>query len=100
VSQWVSHRDGRFFAELDLFLPGRWLDGSTDELPRYAYFPFGGGPRLCVGRAFAEMEAVLVLAAVARRFRLRPVPGSRVDLQPTITLRPRGSGMWMAAERR
>lgn len=100
MSQWVLHRDGRYFQDPETFAPGRWLDGSTDGLPKYAYFPFGGGPRLCVGRAFAEMEAVLLLATIARRFRLRPVSDrGPVVPQPTITLRPKG-GMEMVVEGR
>ncbi len=71
VSQWVTHRDERFFEEAEEFVPERWLDGSTDGLPKYAYFPFGGGPRLCIGRQFATLEATLLLATIARRFRLR-----------------------------
>ncbi len=65
------------------------MDGSTDNLPRYAYFPFGGGPRLCIGRSFAEMEMVLLLATIARKFRLRLARGQEVTPQPSITLRPK-----------
>ena len=90
MCQWVVHRDGRFFEEPETFRPGRWLDGSTEGLPRFAYFPFGGGPRLCIGSGLAKMEAVLVLATVARRFRLEPVPGRRPVPKPSITLRPDG----------
>ena len=89
MSPWVVHRDGRFFDQPDQFMPERWLDGRTDRLPPFAYFPFGGGPRLCIGKPFALMEAVLVLATVASRFRLTLVPGHPVAPEPLITLRPR-----------
>ena len=67
VSQWVTHRDPRYFDDPELFRPERWLDGSTDGIPKYAYFPFGGGPRQCIGKGFAEMEAALLLASLSRR---------------------------------
>src|SRR5207253_1592137 len=70
----------------------RVLDGknpSFEDLPRFAYFPFGGGPRYCVGASFAMMEATLLLAAIAQRFRLRMVPGHKVVPVPSITLRPK-----------
>ena len=98
-SQWVTHRDGRFFGRAGEFAPERWLDGSTDGLPTYAYFPFGGGPRLCIGRQFATLEPVLLLATVARRFRLRRAGGPPVVPQPSLTLRPRG-GLRMTLEER
>lgn len=91
VFQWVTHRDARFFERPEEFLPERWAGGLEKRLPRFAYFPFGGGPRRCVGAGFAMTEAVLLLAAVARRFRLRLAPGAHdVTPLPTITLRPRG----------
>jgi cytochrome P450 len=89
VSPWVAHRDGRFFDEPEAFRPARWLDEKIKVLPRFAWFPFGGGPRVCIGSAFAMMEAVLVLAAVARRVRLDVVPGHPVEPFPSVTLRPR-----------
>ena len=99
VSQWLTHRDERFFEEAGEFRPDRWMDGSTEKLPRYAYFPFGGGPRLCIGRSFAEMEMVLLLATIARRFRLRLAQGQEVAPQPSITLRPK-NGVRVVLERR
>ena len=90
ISQYVTHRDPRFFDDPDVFDPSRWHDGRTDQLPAYAYFPFGGGPRLCIGSSFARMEAMLLLATIAREFRLEPVPGGPPVPQPSITLRPRG----------
>lgn len=91
ASQWVVHRDGRFYEDPLEFRPERWLEGEVPlekRIPRYAYFPFGGGPRQCVGNAFAMMEAVLVLAAVARRFRLEVPSDLRLKLKPSITIRP------------
>jgi cytochrome P450 len=88
VSPWVVHRDPRYYAEPEEFAPNRWADGAEKRLPRYAFFPFGGGPRGCIGSRFALQEAVLLLATVARRFRLTSVPGHEVVPVPSITLRP------------
>jgi len=89
--QWITHRDARFFPEPERFQPERWRDDPTrsGKLPRFAYFPFGGGPRVCVGAGFAMMEATLLLAAFAQRFRFELLPGQ--DLQPlySVTLRPK-----------
>src|SRR5262249_4371541 len=79
VSQWVLHRDARFFPVPLRFDPGRWSRPETQTLPRFAYFPFGAGPRRCIGASFAMMEAVLLLAAIARKFQLRAVPGHAVE---------------------
>jgi cytochrome P450 len=89
VSQWVTQRDPRWFPEPERFSPERWADGPEGRLPRFAYFPFGGGPRLCIGQSFALMEAALILATVAGRYRAEVVPGWTVTPQPSITLRPR-----------
>ncbi|HEX8560314.1 MAG TPA: cytochrome P450 [Pyrinomonadaceae bacterium] len=97
--QWVVHRDPRWFEDPHAFRPERWGEESVSKLPKYAYFPFGGGPRLCIGNYFATMEAVLVLATLARRFRLRLVPGQTVGLLPALSLRPKG-GVLMEPERR
>lgn len=97
-SQWVTHRDERFFEDAAVFRPERWLDGSTKDLHRYAYFPFGGGPRLCIGRSFATLEAVLLLTTIARKFGLRRV-GEPVVPRPSLSLRP-GGGMRMMLEER
>ena len=83
------HRDPRFFEHPEQFNPDRWTAEAAQRLPRFAYFPFGGGPRLCIGASFAMMEANLLLAAIAQRFQLRLVPGHPVAPQPGITLRPR-----------
>ena len=96
--QWVVQRDPRWFRDPLAFRPERWGEESISQIPRYAYFPFGGGPRLCIGNYFATMEAVLLLATVARRFRLRLAEGRRIELMPAMSLRPKG-GVLMKAER-
>jgi cytochrome P450 len=90
TSQWVVHRDPRWYDEPEAFRPERWADGLAGRIPRYAYFPFGGGPRVCIGNQFAQMEAVLLLATIARRFRPLVPAGAVVEPVPTMTLRPRG----------
>lgn len=99
ISQWVVHRDPRWFADPDAFLPERWEGDLAKRLPKYAYFPFGGGPRLCIGVAFAMMEAILVFATMAQRIRLSVVPGTVVEPVAAITLRPR-NGLPVIVERR
>jgi cytochrome P450 len=89
MSQWVVQRDPRFWTEPARFNPSRWGEETTKNLPRCAYFPFGDGPRICIGTSFAMMEAVLILAAVAQRFRLELVPRQTLRLVPSVTIRPR-----------
>ncbi|MGA2419285.1 MAG: cytochrome P450 [Candidatus Acidiferrum sp.] len=89
LAQWVMHRDPRWFDAPEEFRPERWEDGLAKRLPRFAYFPFGGGPRQCIGNTFALMEATLVLATIAQRYRFRLVPGHAVVPLASITLRPR-----------
>ena len=88
ISQWVIHRDARWFAAPDAFRPDRWLDGSTAELHRHAYIPFGSGPRVCIGNHFAMLEAVLILATLVQRLDLAATPDSVLELVPAVTLRP------------
>jgi cytochrome P450 len=97
--QWVVQRDARWYEEPEAFRPERWREEVAARLPKFAYFPFGGGPRQCIGNSFAMMEAVLVLAAIARRFRLRLAPDQAVGLLPAMSLRPRG-GVRVVLERR
>jgi cytochrome P450 len=99
LSQWVMHRDPRYFPDPTRFDPNRWTDSFERDLPRFAYFPFGGGPRLCIGAAFATMEATLVLAVVAQRFRFHLDPTCEVVPQPSITLRPK-NGLRLRLESR
>ncbi len=86
--QWVTQRDSRFFGEPERFYPERWTQDFTDRLPKYAYFPFGGGPRACIGDYFAMMEIVLLLATIGQRFRLSLLPDHPVSLMPAMSLRP------------
>jgi cytochrome P450 len=88
VSPFVVQRDPRFFPEPERFLPERWLTPREPALPRFAYFPFGGGPRVCIGNHFAMMEATLVLATMLQQLELTVVPGYRLELAPSVTLRP------------
>jgi len=90
MSPWVVHRDPKLFANPDTFDPDRWRDDLAKRLPRFAYFPFGGGPRVCIGNRFAMMEAKLVLAGLLQRFRFEPAEDTRLELRPSVTLRPRG----------
>ena len=90
MSPWVVHRDARWFREPEEFRPDRWLDGSTAGIHRYAYFPFGGGPRVCIGNHFAMLEAVLILATLIQRLELDTTPATRFELSPAVTLRPTG----------
>jgi cytochrome P450 len=87
ISQWVTHRDARYFEAPDEFRPERWLNGGRPKLSAGAYFPFGDGPRRCIGQGFAMLEAALVAATIAQRFRLRLVPGHVVEPEPLVTLR-------------
>lgn len=97
-SPFVVHRDPRWFPEPLAFRPDRWEQEDSSR-PRFAYFPFGGGTRVCIGERFAWMEGVLALATIAQKWRLRLVEGHPVAMQARITLRPR-YGMQMIAERR
>jgi cytochrome P450 len=88
VSPWVTHRDPRFFAEPNAFEPERWSGNNEQTLPKFAYFPFGGGPRMCIGNNFALMEATILLAAVAQKFHVSLVEWKTVEPMASITLRP------------
>jgi cytochrome P450 len=89
MPQWVVHRDPRFFEDPESFRPQRWTPAFQKQLPKFAYFPFGGGPRLCIGNTFAMMELVLVLAMITQKYRFTLQPGLVVEPWPTFTLRPR-----------
>jgi cytochrome P450 len=89
LSPYTMHRHPAFWEEPEVFDPERFTPERSAGRPRFAYFPFGGGPRQCIGNAFAMMEAQLVLATVAQRYCLRLVPGHLVEPQVLLTLRPR-----------
>lgn len=99
MSEWVTHHDERYYPEPHRFDPERWTREAAASRPKFAYYPFGGGSRLCIGEQFAWMEGVLVLAALAARWRFRLVPGHPIVPQPLITLRPK-HGVRVIAERR
>ena len=88
-SQYIIQRDPRWFPHPERFQPERFTPEAKGERPRFAYFPFGGGGRQCIGESFATMEAILALATIAQRWRLALVPGQKIELQPKITLRPK-----------
>jgi len=95
MSPYLLHHDPRYFPEPDRFHPDRWTPEFKAALPPFAYFPFGGGPRRCIGESFAWMELVLVVASIAQKWKLTLVPGHPVELRPVVTLRTK-HGMKMA----
>src|SRR5262245_10104940 len=99
MSQYMTHHDARFFPDPFRFDPDRWTPEARESRPKFSYFPFGGGPRVCIGESFAWMEGALVLATIAQRFRMRLAPGHPVEMQPLVTLRPK-HGMRMILESR
>jgi len=99
MSQYVMHHDERYFQDAFRFDPERWTPEAKAARPKFSYFPFGGGPRQCIGDGFAWMEGILLLAALGRKWKLKLVPGHRVEMQPLVTLRPK-YGMKMILERR
>ena len=101
MTPWVVHRDPKSFADPEAFKPERWEGDLAQRLPRFAYFPFGGGPRVCIGNRFAMMEAKLVLAVALQRFRFEVTPQTELTLLPSVTLRPRhGVRLRLAARER
>jgi cytochrome P450 len=99
VSQYLQHRDARWFAEPETFDPDRWSPEAVAARPKFSYFPFGAGTRICIGEQFAWTEATLVIATLARRWRLWLSPKQRIAVQPRITLRPRYGMRMVATER-
>jgi cytochrome P450 len=99
MSQWVVHRDPRWFHDPFSFRPERWSPAAAYALPKYAYFPFGGGPRVCIGNRFAMLEAVLILATLAPHFRFALAPGQTITAAPAVTLRP-AQGLLVTAHKR
>ncbi|MCC6812082.1 MAG: cytochrome P450 [Deltaproteobacteria bacterium] len=88
MGPWAVQHDARFFPDPERFSPERWLDPKMEQLPKCAYFPFGSGPRVCIGQAFAKSELVLVLATIAQRFKLRFAEQAPPKMRPSFTLRP------------
>jgi cytochrome P450 len=99
LSPFVMHRDPRYFPEPERFDPERWTPEAAAARPKFSYFPFGGGSLQCIGEGFAWIQGVLTIATLARRWRMRLVPGHRIELDPHITLRSR-YGMPMILDRR
>ena len=99
MSQYVTHRDERYFPDPLRFDPERWTPEAKEARPQFSYFPFGGGPRRCIGEGFAWMEGVLVIATLAQSWRMRLVAGHPVEVLPVVTLRPK-HGMRMTLEQR
>jgi len=99
MSPWVMHHDARYYPDPFKFDPERWTPDGREARPKFSYFPFGGGPRVCIGEGFAWMEGVLLIATIAQRWRMRLAAGEKVEPKPMITLRPRG-GMRMTLARR
>jgi cytochrome P450 len=97
MSQYLMQRDARFFPDPERFDPERWTPDAMAQRPKYTYFPFGGGARQCIGEGFAWTIGLLVLAAIAQRWRLSLFPNQRIGLEPLITLRPK-YGMRMIVE--
>lgn len=87
ISPFAIQRDARYFKDPEDFRPERWLDGSTDDLPKFAYFPFGGGPRVCIGQHFAMMEMKLLGLSALRQLELDLQPGFELELQMVVTMR-------------
>ena len=99
MSQYVMHHDPRYYEEPEQFNPDRWTTEFKTQLPRFSYFPFGGGIRGCIGEPFAWMEGILIIAIIAQKWTMRLIPGQRIKLDPEITLRPK-YGMKMKLIRR
>ncbi len=88
MSQWATHHDSRWFPDAEEFRPQRWIGDAAADIPGFAWFPFGGGPHVCLGNRFALVEAVLVLATIAQRYRIEVEPGLDLPPQPLLTLQP------------
>ncbi len=99
MSQYIVHRLPEYFPDPERFDPERWTPEAQASRPKFSYFPFGGGTRVCIGEQFAWMEGVLLIAALSRKWRMNLVPGHPVEVQPLITLRPK-HGMSMTVHKR
>jgi cytochrome P450 len=92
ISQWAVHRSPRWFDHPRAFRPERWTDDFIERLPRFAYFPFSGGPRACIGQALVTIEDALLLGSIVKRFDFELAPGARVDPIEGLTLLPGAQG--------
>ena len=99
VCIYCVHRHPEIWEGPNDFIPERWADASINEIHKYAYIPFGGGPRICIGNSFAMMEATLLLSTIAQRYQLRLLEGVEIVPQPFITMFPR-DGLPMRVEAR
>ena len=99
LSPWVVQHDAHYYVEPEAFKPERWDKASKQPIPRYAYFPFGGGQRLCVGNIFAQVEARLVFATLAQKWRFTLASDDKLELVPSITMRPK-QGIHLIAHKR
>jgi cytochrome P450 len=99
MSQYIMHRDARFYPDPDHFDPERWRPDAAAARPKFSYFPFGGGTRICIGEQFAWMEGILILATIGQKWRLSYLGTSPPQIEPRITLRPAGA-LPMKVERR
>jgi cytochrome P450 len=88
LPQWSIHRDERYYDTPEIFRPERWADDLADEIPEYAHFPFGGGPRHCIGMRFAMMEMKIAISMLAQRFRFEPAYDSLPEVDIALTLQP------------
>jgi cytochrome P450 len=88
LSQWAVHRDPRWWNAPETFDPDRFLPERSRDRPNYAYFPFGGGPRICIGKRFSLLEAKLILATICRQFTLERVADGPLELRPSLTMHP------------
>lgn len=99
MSKWVMHRNERYFEQPEVFNPDRWAGDLEKQLPRGVYLPFGDGPRSCIGKSFALMEAALLLATISQKFEMTLAPGQSIVPQPTITLQPKQGIKVVVAQR-
>lgn len=99
MSQYIIHRDARWFPNPEKFDPERWRGDAREARPKFSYFPFGGGTRVCIGERFAWMEGVILMAAIAQKWRFRLAPGQHVEPLPLVTLRVK-NGLRVIAEAR